>query len=72
MNGCGAEVDSIYRQPPKVQLPPANPHECWRIASKFTVRPNFAVTANATENSAPSFDRQPYRQKFPLASDRCR
>jgi hypothetical protein len=45
MNGCGAEVHSIYRQPPKVRLPPANLHERWRIASKFAVRPTLDVTA---------------------------
>ena len=29
----------------KKPLSPANPHECSRIASKFTVKPNFGATA---------------------------
>ena len=45
MNDGGAVVHSVYRQRPKVLLAPANPHEYWRIASKFAVRPDFDVTA---------------------------
>ena len=44
MNDCGAVAHAVYRQRLKVLLPPANPHECWRIDSKFTVRPNFDMT----------------------------
>jgi hypothetical protein len=55
MNGCDAEVHAIYRQPPKVQLPPANPHECWRIASEFTVRPNFEATAKRSKKFGVKF-----------------
>ena len=44
MSDCGADDDAISRHRPEVLLPPANPHECSRIASKFTVRPDFGVT----------------------------
>ena len=44
MNDRGAVVHAVYRQWPKVLQAPANPHEYWRIASKFTVRPDFDVT----------------------------
>jgi hypothetical protein len=35
---------TVRRQRPRMPLSPANPHECSRIASKFTVRPDFGVT----------------------------
>lgn len=44
MIACGADVHAIYRQRPEMLLPPANPHECSRIASKFTVRHEFDMT----------------------------
>ena len=44
VNGCSAEVHAICRQRPVVMLLPANPHECWRIASKSTVRTIFDIT----------------------------
>jgi len=43
MKRSGA-VHKIYRQRLEMLLPPSNPHECSRIASKLTVRPEFEVT----------------------------
>lgn len=50
-NGGVAIVHAVCRQRPKVLLLHAKPHECSRIASKFTVRPDFDVTVK-------------YRRKF--------
>ena len=44
MSAYGAGGHAIYRQRPEMLLPPAKLHECLRIASKFSVRPEFEVT----------------------------
>ena len=55
MNGRGAEVHSFYRQAPKVPLPPANPHEYSRNASRLTVRPGFDRTVVRCQRSGVKF-----------------
>jgi hypothetical protein len=55
MSACGADAHATYRQRPEMLLPPAKPHECSRITSKFTVRPEFEVTVWRRRRSGVKF-----------------
>lgn len=55
VNGYGAELHAIYRQLPEVRLLPANPHECTRIAAKFTVRADFELTVKRRQRIGVKF-----------------
>jgi hypothetical protein len=46
---------AIYRQQSQMMQLPANPHECWRIASEITVRPDFGMTVKHRQKSGAKF-----------------
>jgi hypothetical protein len=46
---------AIYRPQSQMMQLPANPHECWRIASEITVRPDFGITVKHRQKSGAKF-----------------